>query len=245
VRHFGDREDSGAACGLCDVCAADDCAVRRFRAATPQELEVARRALASLRQRDGQSTGQLFRELGGGPEARRGFERLLGGLAAAGLLAIADDEFEKEGRRIHFQRASLTAEALRGGIANLEDLRLPEEPAAEPRQRVRKGRKAAAAASAPGNGRAARAAGLSLPVAIPSGAAGPDPALVDALRAWRLAEARRSRLPAFRILTDRTLLGLAAARPAGEAELLAVSGIGPTLVRKYGTEILAIVRAGG
>jgi DNA topoisomerase-3 len=245
VRHFGDREDSGEACGLCDVCAAEDCAVRRFRAATPEELGLARRALGSLRQRDGQSTGQLFRELGGGPEMRRGFERLLGALAAAGLLTIADDEFEKEGRTIHFQRAALTPEALRGGAESLDGLRLTEEPAAEPRQRVRKGKKSAAAASVPANGRAARRAagggGAAGAPDAPDHAGGPEPALVAALKAWRLAEARRSRLPAFRILTDRTLLGLAAARPADEAGLLAVSGFGPTLARKYGAEILALV----
>jgi DNA topoisomerase-3 len=237
VRHFGDREDSGEPCGLCDVCAADDCMVRRFRAPTAEELAVARQTLASLRQRDGQSTGQLFRELGGGPEARRGFERLLGALAAAGLLAISSDEFEKEGRTIHFQRATLTPEALRGGIAALDGLRLAEEPAAAtPRQRVRGAKKERGARGDRSGGRARST------TAAPGTAAGePDAALVVALKAWRLGEARRSRLPAFRILTDRTLLGLAAARPSGEEDLLAVTGIGPTLVRKYGEQLLEIV----
>ncbi len=240
VEHFGDREDSGEPCGLCDVCAADDCAVRRFRDASAEELGVARRLLVALRQRDGQSTGQLFREIGGAPDARRAFERLLGALAGAGLLTVASDEFEKEGRTIHFQRATLTAEALRGELAALDGLRLPEDPASAPRQRLRKGKKTAAAPSA-GRGRAARPAGQD--GAAADGEA--PPALVAALKAWRLAEARRSRLPAFRILTDRTLLGLAAARPAGEEDLLAVSGFGPTLARKYGAEILAIVAQSG
>ncbi|HXO21228.1 MAG TPA: HRDC domain-containing protein, partial [Thermoanaerobaculia bacterium] len=34
---------------------------------------------------------------------------------------------------------------------------------------------------------------------------------------------------------------LAAARPRGEEELLAVSGIGPTLLKKYGERLLEIV----
>jgi len=65
---------------------------------------------------------------------------------------------------------------------------------------------------------------------------------VAALKKWRLAEARRRRTPAFRILTDRTLTALAAARPRNEEELLAVSGIGPTLTRKYGERLLKIVK---
>jgi DNA topoisomerase-3 len=64
---------------------------------------------------------------------------------------------------------------------------------------------------------------------------------VAKLKAWRLAEARRRRVPAFRILTDRTLEGVAAAAPRDEERLLAVSGMGPTLVRKHGARILAII----
>jgi DNA helicase-2/ATP-dependent DNA helicase PcrA len=48
-------------------------------------------------------------------------------------------------------------------------------------------------------------------------------------------------VPAFRILTDRTLLGIARARPADETELLHVAGIGPGLLAKYGRALLAIV----
>jgi DNA topoisomerase-3 len=64
---------------------------------------------------------------------------------------------------------------------------------------------------------------------------------VAALKAWRRAEAQRRRVPAFRILTDRTLAELATARPSDEVELLAVRGIGPALVNKYGREILGIL----
>ncbi|MDX2437058.1 MAG: HRDC domain-containing protein, partial [Acidobacteriota bacterium] len=66
-------------------------------------------------------------------------------------------------------------------------------------------------------------------------------ALFDRLRAWRLEEARRRRVPAFRILTDRTLTAICRARPADDEELLDVAGIGPTLLRKYGRKVLAVV----
>jgi superfamily II DNA helicase RecQ len=69
-------------------------------------------------------------------------------------------------------------------------------------------------------------------------AASSEDALEAQLRAWRSAEAKKR---AFRILTDRTLLGIAEARPTSEAQLLAVSGMGMTLLQKYGSALLAIV----
>jgi DNA topoisomerase-3 len=73
----------------------------------------------------------------------------------------------------------------------------------------------------------------------------PLPALIDALKSWRRAEAQRRRVPAFRILTDRALNALAVARPGDEVDLLNVPGIGPTIVQKYGREILGILEKGG
>jgi DNA topoisomerase-3 len=70
----------------------------------------------------------------------------------------------------------------------------------------------------------------------------PPAALVDSLRAWRLKEARRRRVPAFRIFPDRTLLALAVARPSTEDDLLAVPGIGAALASRYGAELLALCR---
>jgi DNA topoisomerase III len=68
---------------------------------------------------------------------------------------------------------------------------------------------------------------------------------VEALKVWRRAEATRRRVPAFRILTDRAVAALAATRPRTESDLLNVPGIGPTIVQKYGREILGIVGSGG
>jgi DNA topoisomerase-3 len=66
-------------------------------------------------------------------------------------------------------------------------------------------------------------------------------AIDEALRAWRLGEARRRGIPAFRILTDRVLNAIATARPGDEGGLLEVPGIGPRITREYGEEILSIV----
>jgi DNA topoisomerase-3 len=65
----------------------------------------------------------------------------------------------------------------------------------------------------------------------------------QALRAWRLSEAKRRRVPAFRIFGDRALLSIATKAPRNEAELLAVQGIGPGIVKKYGSHIFRLIAA--
>jgi DNA topoisomerase-3 len=88
---------------------------------------------------------------------------------------------------------------------------------------------------------------------VPAAAAATRPASADAipahlwtaLRAWRSGEAKRRRVPAFRILTDRVLIAVALERPRDEEGLLAISGIGPTIVGKYGDALLRLVGGEG
>jgi DNA topoisomerase-3 len=61
-----------------------------------------------------------------------------------------------------------------------------------------------------------------------------------ALQRWRNAEAKRRRIPAFRVMTNAALAGIATSRPRDERELLAVKGIGPALAAKYGAALLEI-----
>ena len=71
---------------------------------------------------------------------------------------------------------------------------------------------------------------------------GREMARMDAgLRDWRKDEATKKRVPAFRIMTDKEVLGIAASRPEDETALLAVKGVGPSLVAKHGGKILEIV----
>jgi DNA topoisomerase-3 len=243
VRHFGDQEDSGEPCGICDACAPADAGVRRRRPLSALERSLVDRVLTALRSRDGQSTGQLYRETC--PEElsdRKSFERLLGGMVRAGLLRITEDEFEKEGRTIRFQRAMLTPEGYRGEADALARVEQSEElpGTRKKRQRVDRPDK-----GEPRSIRKKIAAGL-LPDSL-----GPEsapelvsPQVVEALKLWRRAEAQRRRVPAFRILTDRTVAALAATRPRTEVDLLNVPGIGPTIVQKYGRDILGIVGEG-
>jgi DNA topoisomerase III len=61
------------------------------------------------------------------------------------------------------------------------------------------------------------------------------------LRAWRLSEAKRRNIPAFRIFGDRALKSIATNCPHNDAELLAVPGIGMSIVQKHGAHIYHLV----
>ena len=62
-----------------------------------------------------------------------------------------------------------------------------------------------------------------------------------ALRDWRRMRASADGVPAYVVLNDRYLRGIAIAQPASPAELLACDGIGPTKLENYGEQILAVL----
>ncbi len=80
-----------------------------------------------------------------------------------------------------------------------------------------------------------RSAPLSEPVELWGAAAGAE----AALRAWRTGRSRADGVPAYVVLTDAHLRGIALARPSTAAGLLDCPGIGPTKLDRYGDEILA------
>ena len=64
-----------------------------------------------------------------------------------------------------------------------------------------------------------------------------------ALKAWRLERSRRDGVPAFVVLSDKYLQGIAAAKPDSLRALAKLPGIGPTKLDLYGEEILAVLEA--
>jgi superfamily II DNA helicase RecQ len=70
-----------------------------------------------------------------------------------------------------------------------------------------------------------------------------DEELYEALRARRYALARELKVSAFVIASNRTLAAIVAARPTTPSALLAVPGVGPTTLARYGADWLGIVRA--
>lgn len=229
VKHFGDREDSGEPCGLCDICAPESTLAVSTRAPEAEELKHLAGVLDALRTQDNQSTGRLCKQLlGETPAHRRQFDRVLGGLARAGLVRLVDDVFEKDGRKISFQRAALTPKGRDASASALKQVLMPAESVETP---ARSRKKTPAKTKAPRT-RTPR-----------TKVEGEPSALATALRAWRLSEAKRRKVPAFRIFTDKVLDALCEARPEDGASLLTVAGVGPKLVAAHGVEILALCRA--
>ena len=68
--------------------------------------------------------------------------------------------------------------------------------------------------------------------------------LLESLGAWRLERSRTDGVPAYVVADNKTLAAIAAARPRSEGELLAVPGIGPAKLDRYGAELLRIVGDG-
>jgi ATP-dependent DNA helicase RecQ len=74
-------------------------------------------------------------------------------------------------------------------------------------------------------------------------AAGVDPALLDALRALRRELAQAQSVPAYVVFHDATLRELARLRPTSESELRRVAGIGDHKLRRYGAQVLEVLRS--
>jgi ATP-dependent DNA helicase RecQ len=70
-----------------------------------------------------------------------------------------------------------------------------------------------------------------------------SPTLISALKAWRAEIARKRAVPAYVVLHDTTIDGIAAARPATLAELRGIAGIGDKKLEHYGSELIAVVAA--
>ncbi len=67
-------------------------------------------------------------------------------------------------------------------------------------------------------------------------------AAAGALRAWRLERAKADGVPAYVVLSDKHLDGIAERHPTSLAELRACPGIGPAKLDTYGEEILELLR---
>jgi RecQ family ATP-dependent DNA helicase len=239
LNHFGDRDSAGS-CGRCDVCAPQQCAMKSFREPDEQEMSVLQDVMETLLKRGDISTGKLHREHFEQRLERGDFEDLLGALEQNGLVFSTMDEFEKDGRTISYRRISLTDAGRETGTELKGAVMLPKQ---EPQAPAR-GRK---------QGRAPRTAGGSAAIRAraPDSKDGDshqprgqsplaDPALVAALKTWRLQQAKSEGVRAFRVFGNRTLDAIAAHRPRTRDELLEVPGIGPAKLKAYGDAILGL-----
>ena len=232
VRHFGDEDDASRPCDQCDICDPAGAVLRQFRHATPRERALAQAMADELRTVDYRAAGTLQRMVD--PEGRwnrRDFDALLDAMVRAGLIAIEDAVFEKEGSVIRFRKVRLADAGF--------SLR-PTTPAA---LLIGDGIAAEFAAGAPRSNKVKTAARAKSPrqAEAPAQLTPRVEALTARLRKWRSAEARRLGVPAYLVLHDRTLTALAAARPANPRQLLDVEGMGPAKAEKFGEAILGLL----
>lgn len=69
------------------------------------------------------------------------------------------------------------------------------------------------------------------------------PELYEELRKWRKMVSDEEALPAYMVLSQNALIGIANFLPMNEEELLMVRGVGKQKVRAYGEEIISLVQA--
>lgn len=241
VRHFGDVADTGTACGLCDFCTPAACIAQRYRTATEEERATLFRVLTALRSRGSQSTGKLYSGLFPTAEmSRDSFENILGGMARAGLLLQTDETFEKDGKRIPYRTVRLTQQGQqvdeRSPISFvMKDSSAPARKAAR-RKKANSTRQPTERKRATTGGQDEAKGDGKAPVAVDTSG------LEEALRRWRLQEARRRSVPAFRIFNDQVLRSIVSDLPRSSNQLLAISGVGSNLVKQYGTQICSVVK---
>ena len=69
-----------------------------------------------------------------------------------------------------------------------------------------------------------------------------DAPLFEALRAWRRDRAAEQHVPPYVIFHDATLSAIARERPTTAEALSKVSGVGQSKLKRYGTDVLRVVR---
>jgi RecQ family ATP-dependent DNA helicase len=250
VRHFGDLADAKRPCGQCDFCAPRRCIAQRFRPITQAERHIVNKVIGSLRRSDYETVGRLHQSLSAsGSVSRDHLESLVGAMDAAGLVRVEDASFEKGGRTIPYRKVTLTREGRNVDEGTPLDLLLPTKRAEELQRAKRKRRKSPALRQPPAIAFSVdepapkKKKSLKRQERSPETFSPQEVALENKLRAFRLAEARKSGLPAYCIFSDQALYALVQARPTTPHDLLEINGIGPAKAEKFGQSILRICRS--
>ena len=229
VRHFGDVDDAGRSCGRCDVCDPAGAVLRQFRRASAGERELAQRIVEELRPVEYKATGTLQRNLN--VSSRSEFDGLLDAMVRAGLVVIEEANFEKDGETIRFRKVRLTEAGLDVRSSTPVELLLGDGVV-----EAFGGRSATLARGKKPAGARKKADGDATPVVLSAG----GEALAARLKEWRAAEAKRLGVPAYVVMHDRTLTGVAQRRPTTPNQLLEIEGIGPAKVERFGEAILGL-----
>ncbi|MGE5198468.1 MAG: HRDC domain-containing protein, partial [Rhodospirillaceae bacterium] len=250
LRYFGDpaaREPCGA-CGNCErraaLGAADLDLVRTILSGIAHAGErYGRRRIVAMLVGDEDAVPE---HLAGLPtsgalrgELPRTIERWVDAAGGAGLIRVSDDQY---------RTLSLTplGRDVMDGRATDVYLAPPAAARVTVGRRTVRGRGAAGVrAGGSAGGSAGRPVAPHSPAAPRDSRAGEhgvsSAAVSDALRAWRIEQARRRGVPPYVILHDRTLEAIASSLPHSRDDLRSLPGIGPAKLDAYGATILDLV----
>ncbi len=238
VRHFGDLSDADRACGQCDVCDPAGAVLRQFRRASSLERTLVQEIVDELRPVDYKATGTLQRNNPAlGSLSRDDFEALLQAMLRCGLIAIEDAEYEKDGETRRFRKVSLTEQGLDVRPTTPLALLLADGIVEAFNGGVKSSSRPRKAASKASGAKKSDAAAESITL----DAAGE--LLATRLKEWRATESKKLGLPAYMVLNDRTLRGIADARPKNARQLLEVNGMGPAKADRFGEALLELCHA--
>ncbi|MEJ7734573.1 MAG: ATP-dependent DNA helicase RecQ [Polyangiaceae bacterium] len=232
LRYFGDEEESLGGCGHCDVCRDLQSTDSVDPALLARDADIVRRALAGVARTKGRAGLQAVASMLRGEASERVTSLLLDRLSTFGVLSGNKQEEVTAVLRVAIAAGWVDLTTTDYPVPVLTDLgweamrgerdirvRLPGAPV-----RARKPR---------GGGRAA----APVPVAVHNAS------LFEALRVKRASLAATAAVPAYVVATDATLRDMAAKRPRSHAQLLGVSGMGPTRAERYGAPLLEVVAA--
>ncbi len=239
LQHFGDVSDDQSNCGICDYCLPLGTLSKAYRQPSTQERGL---MLALLRFLDLQtrpvSISKVFQQLesDGLVKDRRRFDVSADALMRHGLVKSRNESFEKGGQTISYRSLSLLmpldAEPSWDDILVLDGDADDPIPASSLRKGASKSKGKKPSKAATGSSGSARRARTKSDM---------DDPLAQKLRGWRIQTAKKEKVPAYRVFSDRTLSALLERRPTSSESLKEIEGIGPIKFEKYGHDILDLL----
>lgn len=228
VNHFGDREDRGNRCGICDVCSPGTSSLENAREPDLREQRIMGDIISLLKTARSLGTGNLYSNACPGKTyPRSAFEGLLRSLVRNGLITLSDHNFDKNGDTIYYKRAELTCNGYYLNTDELNKIKMDSGIITEKQKKTWSRLKRAKTIKTPKS-------------ALKVSSENPD--LYKTMRAWRNNLAQKRGIPAFRIFSNKVLSNLSSTLPTTEDELLMVNGVGPYFVEQYGNEVINIIR---
>jgi ATP-dependent DNA helicase RecQ len=235
LRYFGDEQETLGGCGHCDVCErleqqGDDTEVR---AISSEDAVVVRKALAGVARNQRRAGLAAVADMLHGADNERLRRLGLTELSTHGILSSHPRAWVLALLRrlitaglvditsTDFPLPFLTVEGV-AAMKGEEPIRVLLPPAGAGGKRAGKSRTKAD----------------ELPADV-------DAALFERLRATRLDLAREKGVPAYLVCHDRTLVEIAAFKPASLEALSEIHGMGPARIASYGEPLLAAVNASG